>query len=41
MSVLGSVGTVAIALMVGFQAAMLAGSGCYALAAALAWVIDD
>lgn len=41
MSVVGSVGTVAIALMIGFQAAMLAGSGCYALAAALAWVIDE
>jgi predicted membrane-bound spermidine synthase len=41
MSVVGSVGTVAIALMSGFQAAMLAGSGCYALAAALAWVIDE
>ncbi|HYN06725.1 MAG TPA: hypothetical protein VES67_04980 [Vicinamibacterales bacterium] len=41
MSVLGSVGTVALALMVGFQAAMLAGSGCYALAAALAWVVDE
>jgi hypothetical protein len=41
MSVLGSVGTVALALMVGFQAAMLAGSGCYALAAAFAWVIDE
>jgi hypothetical protein len=41
MSVLGSVGTVALALMVGFQAAMLAGSGCYALAAVFAWVIDE
>ncbi len=41
MSVLGSVGTVAIALMIGFQVAMLAGSTCYALAAAFAWVIDD
>jgi hypothetical protein len=41
MSVLGSVGTVALALMAGFQAAMLAGSGCYALAAALAWVVDE
>jgi predicted membrane-bound spermidine synthase len=34
MSVIGSVGTVMIALMLGFQAAMLAGSACY-LAAAL------
>jgi predicted membrane-bound spermidine synthase len=41
MSVLGSVGTVAIALMTGFQAAMLAGSACYALAAVFARVIDD
>jgi hypothetical protein len=41
MSVLGSVGTVALALMAGFQAAMLAGSGCYALAAAFAWVVDE
>ena len=41
MSVLGSVGTVAIALMTGFQAAMLAGSACYALAALFARVIDD
>jgi predicted membrane-bound spermidine synthase len=41
MSVLGSVGTVALALMAGFQTAMLAGSGCYAIAAALAWVVDE
>jgi hypothetical protein len=41
MSVIGSVATVALALMVGFQAAMIAGSGCYALAAAFAWVIDE
>ena len=41
MSVLGSVGTVTLALVAGFQAAMLAGSGCYALAAALAWVVDE
>jgi len=41
MSVLGSVGTVTLALLVGFQAAMLAGSGCYALAAAFAWVVDE
>jgi predicted membrane-bound spermidine synthase len=41
MSVIGSVATVALALAVGFQAAMIAGSGCYALAAAFAWVIDE
>ena len=33
-SVLGSIGTVVIALLFGFQAAMLAGSACYVLAAA-------
>lgn len=33
MSVIGSVGTVVIALMLGFEAAMLAGSACYVLAA--------
>ena len=33
MSVLGSVTTVFVALMVGFQAAMLMGSACYVLAA--------
>jgi hypothetical protein len=33
MSVLGSVATVFVALMVGFQAAMLMGSACYVLAA--------
>ena len=33
MSVIGSVGTVVIALVFGFQAAMLAGSACYLLAA--------
>jgi hypothetical protein len=33
MSVIGSVGTVVLALLFGFQAAMLAGSGCYVLAA--------
>jgi hypothetical protein len=41
MSVLGSVGTVTLALIAGFQVAMIAGSGCYALAAALAWVVDE
>jgi hypothetical protein len=34
MSVIGSVGTVVIALVFGFQVAMLAGSACYLLAAA-------
>jgi predicted membrane-bound spermidine synthase len=34
MSVIGSVGTVLLALVFGFQAAMLAGSACYLLAAA-------
>ena len=33
MSVIGSVATVFVALRVGFQAAMLVGSGCYVLAA--------
>jgi hypothetical protein len=33
MSVIGSVGTVIIALVFGFQAAMLAGGACYLLAA--------
>jgi hypothetical protein len=33
MSVLGSVTTVFVALMAGFQAAMLMGSACYVLAA--------
>ena len=33
MSVIGSVGTVAIALIFGFKVAMLAGSACYVLAA--------
>jgi hypothetical protein len=40
MSVLGSVGTVVIALTLGFRVAMLAGAACYAAAAAAAWVID-
>jgi hypothetical protein len=34
MSVIGSVGTVVVALVFGFQAAMLAGSACYLVAAA-------
>jgi len=33
MSVIGSVGTILIALLFGFQIAMLAGSGCYFIAA--------
>jgi hypothetical protein len=33
MSVIGSVGTVVVALIFGFQVAMLAGSGCYVIAA--------
>jgi hypothetical protein len=41
MSVLGSVGTVVIALTLGFQAAMIVGAGCYALAGAAARVIDE
>jgi predicted membrane-bound spermidine synthase len=35
MSVIGSVGTVVIALLYGFQVAMLVGAGCYLLAAAV------
>ena len=33
MSVIGSVGTIVIALVFGFQTAMLAGSACYVMAA--------
>jgi hypothetical protein len=33
MSVIGSIATVFVALMAGFQVAMLMGSGCYVLAA--------
>jgi hypothetical protein len=33
MSVIGSVGTVILALVFGFQVVMLAGSACYLLAA--------
>ena len=40
MSVIGSIATVVIALSMGFQAAMLAGATCYALAAAVAGTID-
>ena len=40
MSVLGSVATVVIALTSGFQAAMIAGATCYAVAAAVAWIVD-
>jgi hypothetical protein len=36
MSVIGSVGTVVVALVFGFQVAMLAGSACYVLAATTA-----
>jgi len=40
MSVVGSVGTVVIALAMGFKAAMIAGALCYVLAATAARVID-
>ena len=41
MSVLGSVGTVVIALTLGFRAAMLIGASCYLVAAAVSRVIDS
>jgi len=41
MSVVGSVGTVVIALASGFQAAMIVGAFCYVLAAVSARVIDS
>jgi hypothetical protein len=37
MSVIGSVGTVIVAVVVGFRAALLAGSACYLLAAVVSW----
>jgi SAM-dependent methyltransferase len=41
LSVVGSVGTVVIALTLGFKAAMIAGAACYVIAAGVSTAIED